>query len=445
MSATSKYAGLIKKLKDTVIIASAGTLCFVSYSIYEGNEKFYRQFVMPAIHMLDAETSHKLAVKAAKYKLIVKSKEPDPEILHTKVWGRTFSNPVGLAAGFDKDGEAVDGLLRMGFGFVEVGSVTPLAQPGNPKPRVFRLLEDKGVINRYGFNSEGHDAVYERLKVREAETSVAEMISFPQMGEARNMLNINLWTETTCDYSDVRKKKVDGIVGVNLGKNKTSENAVGDYVKGVRKFGKVADYLVINVSSPNTPGLRDMQGKENLDNLLDKVSQARNLLQTEKKPPLLVKIAPDLTDEDKQDIASVITKKEGYIDGLIISNTTVSRPATLHSPQKVETGGLSGQPLKELSTKTVQDMYVLTKGRIPIIGVGGISSGEDAYKKIRAGASLIQLYTALIYEGPPVIKRIKRELEQLLKQDGYNNVSEAVGADVKNNVSRSNPEKTQHP
>ncbi|KAL3860218.1 hypothetical protein ACJMK2_010373 [Sinanodonta woodiana] len=411
MSATSKYAGLIKKLKDTVIIASAGTLCFVSYSIYEGNEKFYRQFVMPAIHMLDAETSHKLAVKAAKYKLIVKSKEPDPEILHTKVWGRTFSNPVGLAAGFDKDGEAVDGLLRMGFGFVEVGSVTPLAQPGNPKPRVFRLLEDKGVINRYGFNSEGHDAVYERLKVREAETSVA----------------------------------VDGIVGVNLGKNKTSENAVGDYVKGVRKFGKVADYLVINVSSPNTPGLRDMQGKENLDNLLDKVSQARNLLQTEKKPPLLVKIAPDLTDEDKQDIASVITKKEGYIDGLIISNTTVSRPATLHSPQKVETGGLSGQPLKELSTKTVQDMYVLTKGRIPIIGVGGISSGEDAYKKIRAGASLIQLYTALIYEGPPVIKRIKRELEQLLKQDGYNNVSEAVGADVKNNVSRSNPEKTQHP
>lgn len=394
--AAKKSPGNLKLLKDAFIITTGGTVMFAGHQIYKGNEKFYKEYVMPFFQLFDAETSHKMAVKAAKYKLVPKSKIPPHPVLASRVFDRDFPSPVGLAAGFDKDGEAVDGMLKMGFSFVEVGSVTPNPQPGNEKPRVFRLKEDKAVINRYGFNSEGHDKVYNRLKVREVEPPVI----------------------------------VPGIMGVNLGKNKTSSYPVEDYVEGVRKFGKVADYLVINISSPNTPGLRAMQGKDMLDTLLEKVLSERDHIRG-RKPPLLVKIAPDLTDQDKIDIAEVVLNRKESLGGLIISNTTVSRPDSLKSPHKDEVGGLSGEPLKDLSTKTISDMYKLTEGKVPIIGVGGISSGEDAYDKIKEGASLVQLYTALIYQGPPVIGKINRELSELLIKDGYRSITEAVGANHK--------------
>lgn len=389
-----KLAKSAKRLKDIAIIVPGAFLTFAGYSIYEGNEKFYREYVMPFTHkFFDAETAHRLGVLAAKYNIVPrKQKTPDSPILSSVVFGREFSNPVGLAAGFDKDGEGVRGLTKIGFGFIEIGSVTPEPQPGNPKPRVFRLKEDKAVINRYGFNSEGHEAVYNRLKDRVTE-------------------------QDNC------------LLGINLGKNKSSTDPISDYTQGVEKFSRVADYLVVNISSPNTPGLRDLQGKQKLQNLLDKVIERRDEMEVRK--PLLVKIAPDLTDRDKEDIAAVVTSRKGYVNGLIISNTTVRRPPSLKNPSKTEEGGLSGPPVRDMSTKTIADMYRLTNGSIPIIGVGGVSSGQEAYKKIRSGASLVQLYTALVYEGPPVVKKIKRELEELLRRDGFKSISEAVGADVK--------------
>lgn len=389
-----KLAKSAKRLKDIAIIVPGAFLTFAGYSIYEGNEKFYREYVMPFTHkFFDAETAHRLGVLAAKYNIVPrKQKTPDSPILSSVVFGREFSNPVGLAAGFDKDGEGVRGLTKIGFGFIEIGSVTPESQPGNPKPRVFRLKEDKAVINRYGFNSEGHEAVYNRLKDRVTE-------------------------QDNC------------LLGINLGKNKSSTDPISDYTQGVEKFSRLADYLVVNISSPNTPGLRDLQGKQKLQNLLDKVIERRDEMEVRK--PLLVKIAPDLTDRDKEDIAAVVTSRKGYVNGLIISNTTVRRPPSLKNPSKTEEGGLSGPPVRDMSTKTIADMYRLTNGSIPIIGVGGVSSGQEAYKKIRSGASLVQLYTALVYEGPPVVKKIKRELEELLRRDGFKSISEAVGADVK--------------
>lgn len=233
------------------------------------------------------------------------------------------------------------------------------------------------------------------------------------------------------DIERSRSSSVPGVVGVNLGKNKTSASPVGDYVEGVKRFGGVSDYLVVNVSSPNTPGLREMQGKEQLERLLDNVIETRNGLKTDRRPPILVKIAPDLTQKDKEDVAAVVTKREGYIDGLIISNTTVTRDSGLKSGHKTETGGLSGAPLRTLATDTISDMYRLTKGKLPIIGVGGVTSGQDAYDKIKAGASLVQLYSAMIYLGPPVVSKVKRELDQLLEADGFKSVADAVGSDHK--------------
>lgn len=383
-----------RKLKQGIQVIVGGYALFSAHAIYSGNERFWREMVMPTLKFLDPETAHGLSIKAAKMGIIPRRNYQDTPSLSSKLWDMEFSNPVGLAAGFDKQGEAVNGLVKMGFGFVEVGSVTPKPQPGNPKPRVFRLGEDEGVINRYGFNSDGHEVVYDRLNGRDSSSG-------------------------------------KGILGVNLGKNKESPDAVDDYVIGVKKFGELADYLVINVSSPNTPGLRKMQGKQQLKELIDKVLEARDNLPVQRKPPVLVKIAPDLSDEDKKDIADVLGRKKGGVDGMIISNTTISRPMTLKSESKSETGGLSGVPLKSLSTRTISDMYKLTGGRIPIVGVGGISCGEDAYEKIKAGASLVQLYSALTYQGPPVVGRIKRELDKLLKKDGYESVTDAVGADHK--------------
>lgn len=314
-------------------------------------------------------------------------------------------------------------MLRLGFGFVEVGTVTPEPQEGNDRPRVFRLTEDKAVINRYGFNSDGSKVVHDRLKVRDKQSYGCEV------PDDRNMLNEQLWSPDRPKFRGQRFKEA-GVVGVNIGKNKTSSDAAEDYVHGVNTFGDVADYIVINVSSPNTTGLRDLQQKHELEKLIQKVVATRNKL-AGKKIPLLVKIAPDLSMQQKEDIAAVVSKKGCGVDGLIVCNTTVSRPSSLKSAERDETGGLSGAPLKQLATDTVRDIYRLTKGQIPIIGVGGVSSGQDAYDKIKSGASLVQLYTSMVYAGPVVVSRINNDLAELLRRDGYKNVLEAVGADMK--------------
>ncbi|XP_061102114.1 dihydroorotate dehydrogenase (quinone), mitochondrial [Conger conger] len=389
-------AGQLKRrLKEAVKVIGSGSFLFVSYLTAIGDERFYANQLMPILHrIVGPETAHVLAVRFIGMGLTPRSRYQDPASLEVNVLGCRFRNPVGIAAGFDKHAEAVDGLYRLGFGFVEVGTVTPLPQEGNPKPRVFRLIADQAVVNRYGFNSCGLAVVQERLKARESIQSQLTQAGRP--------------------------------MGVNLGKNKLSPDAASDFAQGVRALGPLADYLVVNVSSPNTPGLRDLQGREELRHLLAKVLQERNALKG-RRPAVLVKIAPDLSLQDKRDIADVIT--ELGVDGLIVSNTTVSRSAALMDPHRVETGGLSGRPLRDVSTCTVHEMYSLTEGKVPIVGVGGVSSGQDALDKIRAGASLVQLYTSLTYEGPPIVTRVKRELEQLLKEQGFHSVSEAVGAD----------------
>ncbi len=305
-----------------------------------------------------------------------------------------MKNPIGIAAGFDKHGEAVEGLFKMGFGFVEVGSVTPLPQEGNPKPRVFRLTEDEAVINRYGFNSEGHEVVFDRLRA------------------------LRKKTENT------------GILGVNLGKNKQSDDSVHDYVKGIELFPTVSNYVVINVSSPNTPGLRQMQHKDNLKALLSEIVKIRNMHVEEYQVPILLKLAPDLSIQEIKEVVEVIKRKDCKVDGLIISNTTVDRNVDLKSKNSQESGGLSGQPIKERTTKMIEEVYKLTNGKIPIVGVGGVANGQDAYEKIISGASVLQLYTSFIFHGPPVVTKIKRELDAILKENGYNNVQEAVGKGV---------------
>ncbi|GAB1602069.1 dihydroorotate dehydrogenase (quinone), mitochondrial-like isoform X2 [Argonauta hians] len=399
MMVFQQLPGFFKQLREVAVIVTGGIVCFSGISLYQGNEKFYRQFVMPAARILSPENAHRVGVILAKYQLFRRSPHEDPVILNTKLWDLEFCNPVGVAAGFDKHGEAVDGLLKVGFGFVEVGSITPKPQPGNPKPRVFRLQEDSAIINRYGFNSDGHQVVYNRLKERNDNTV-----------------------------------KKPGVLGINLGKNKTSENSELDYASGVSVFGQLADFLVVNISSPNTPGLRKLQGKEILEKLIDRVLLERSQLKCDRKPPILVKIAPDLTQSDMKDIAAVVMREQNVVDGLIVSNTTVSRAESLQSKNQNETGGLSGQPLRQMSTEVLREMYCLTEGKIPIIGVGGISCGQDAYDKIRAGASLVELYTAIAYQGPVVVNRIKRELAELLRKDGYSSVTEAVGADHQKNL-----------
>ncbi|XP_011309683.1 dihydroorotate dehydrogenase (quinone), mitochondrial [Fopius arisanus] len=376
------------KIKSFIKVTISGATLFTGLSVYQGNEKFYDQIVMPLVRLVDPELAHNLAVTAVKYRFSPSQNISDPSTLKTSLWGLKFSNPLGMAAGFDKQGEAVQGLTTMGFGFVEIGSVTPKPQPGNPQPRVFRLTEDKAVINRYGFNSDGHEVVYNRLKILRADPTFA------------------------------------GIIGVNLGKNKTSEDPINDYSEGIRKFSDVADYLVINVSSPNTQGLRDLQSKNNLEVLLTRLNQVRDSMR--QKPPLLLKLAPDLTEAERQDVVDVILRKKSRVDGLILSNTTISR-GQLMSESRGESGGLSGAPLTEKSTEMIADMYRRTKGKIPIVGVGGIFDGSDAYDKIKAGASLVQIYTSYAYHGPPIVQKIKRELDELVIQDGLSSIAQAVG------------------
>ena len=311
---------------------------------------------------------------------------PDLPELHQRVWGLDFPNPIGIAAGFDKDARVPEALLRLGFGFVEIGTVTPRPQSGNRTPRVFRLEADGALINRMGFNSGGLGVVVQRMRARRRET---------------------------------------GIVGVNVGKNRDSADAAPDYAEAVRRAAPLADYLAVNVSSPNTPGLRELQARAALEGLLRQVLEARH--QSGARPPLLVKIAPDLAPDERADIAAVALATG--IDGMIIANTTIARPPELRSPQANEAGGLSGRPLFEASTALLAEMYRLTDGRLPLIGVGGVANAEDAYAKIRAGASLVQLYTALVFAGPALLARIKTGLAALLRRDGFASVAEAVGAD----------------
>jgi dihydroorotate dehydrogenase len=341
----------------------------------------------PALRRLDPETAHDLTLWALRHGLAPRAAGGDDPILATRLWGISFANPLGLAAGFDKNARVVEPMLGLGLGFVEVGSVTPRPQPGNPKPRIFRLPEDAAVINRLGFNNAGLEAARDNL--------AAFRRTHPNSGP----------------------------VGVNLGKNKDTADASSDYVLGAAALGPLADYLVINVSSPNTPGLRALQGRAALEELLGRVLAAL----PDPAPPLLVKIAPDLTEEDKADIAAVALFLK--VSGLIAANTTIARPEGLKSAAKGEAGGLSGRPLFDPSKAVLRDLYRLTEGKVPLIGVGGVSSGADAYRKIRAGASLVQLYTGLIYGGPGLVPRIKMELARLLREDGFDSVAAAVGAD----------------
>lgn len=347
------------------------------------------------LRLLPPETAHRLTIRALAAGLVPAERAADDPILATRVWNLDLPNPIGLAAGFDKNAEAFAATLRLGFGFVEIGSVTPRPQPGNPRPRLFRLTEDRAVINRLGFNNDGLPPVATRLRRR------------PPPGAPRR-----------------------GIVGANLGKNRDSVDAAADYAAGAEALAPLADYLVVNVSSPNTPGLRALQGRAPLARLIEAVLAARHRTTPTRPPPLLLKIAPDLTDEDKRDIAEVALTAP--VDGLIVSNTTIARPAGLRGRHAGEAGGLSGRPLFKPSTAVLADMYRLTGGRLPLVGVGGVASGADAYAKIRAGASLVQLYTALIYAGPGLVRRIARELAACLRADGFAGVADAVGADHRN-------------
>jgi len=345
---------------------------------------WYR-LVDPLLARIDAENAHRLAIHALRLGLVPADRGVDDPVLATTAWGQPFPNPIGLAAGFDKNAEVPDAMLRAGFGFVEIGTVTPRPQPGNPRPRLFRLAEDRGVINRMGFPGEGLDDVLQRLKAR------------PRVG----------------------------LVGVNVGANKDSADRAADYAACVAAMAPWADYLVCNVSSPNTPGLRDLQGRTDLLRLLNGALAARG---KHSDVPLLVKIAPDLSEGDVEDVASAAL--EAGIDGMIVGNTTVSRPADLRSLRRTEGGGLSGSPLRDLSTSVLRCAARAVRGRLILIGCGGIASGADAYAKIRAGATLVQLYTALVFGGPGLVRTIKAELAALLKRDGFSSVSQAVGADL---------------
>jgi dihydroorotate dehydrogenase len=332
------------------------------------------------LRQMDPETAHRLAIRALQVTPLPAPGADDP-ILKTRIAGLEMANPVGLAAGLDKNGEALDGLSRLGFGAVECGSVTPRAQPGNPKPRLFRLSEDRAIINRMGFNNEGLEPFAARLAHRPKRTAI----------------------------------------GANLGANKDTEDKAADYVAGLRRLAGLADYFTINISSPNTPGLRALQGREALDDLLGRINEARPT----DGAPVFLKIAPDLIGEE---IGMIVEASLAHrIDALILSNTTLERPASLKSSHAGEAGGLSGAPLKPFAQKALEAAAEAAAGRLPLIAVGGIESGADAYARIRAGASAVQIYSALIYDGPGLVGAIKRDLAARLRAEGFAHISEAVG------------------
>jgi dihydroorotate dehydrogenase len=344
----------------------------------------------PILHALEPEDAHGLAIKALKYAPLPRAGRDDPR-LAMRVFGLNFPNPVGIAAGFDKHAEVADALLRLGFGFVEVGTITPLPQPGNPRPRLFRLDQDEGVINRLGFNSEGADAVLKRLAAR---------------------------------------ADAGGIVGINVGANKDSADRVADYVRLIERFAPVASYVTVNISSPNTPGLRNLQQAKVLDDLLARVVDARERVVAQAGPtPVLLKIAPDLSLADLDDVVGIARSRR--VDGMIVGNTTVARPPSLRDTQTAaEAGGLSGRPLFALATRMLAETYVRVEGVFPLIGTGGIDSGATALQKILAGASLIQVYSGLVFRGLRLIGEIKAALVAALDDSRQDNLNDFVGADA---------------
>lgn len=341
----------------------------------------------PFIASMDPERAHGLTIAALRAMPVARP-AADDRLLQSVQFGLEFPNPIGMAAGFDKNAEVPDAVLALGFGFTEIGTVTPLPQPGNPRPRLFRLPADEAVINRYGFNSEGHEAAFRRLAQR-------------------------------APY---------GIVGVNIGANKEAVDRVADYVAGIKKFASLASYFTVNISSPNTPGLRDLQHERALDDLVARVVDARDgASETHPRRPVLLKIAPDLTQDELDGIVRIVRARS--LDGMIVSNTTITRPATLHDATTArETGGLSGRPLFDLSTRVLAEAYRRLEGACPIIGVGGIHSAESAIAKFEAGAHLIQIYSALTYQGPALVDEIKRALLARIKRDGLPNLAALTGS-----------------
>ncbi|KFD46682.1 hypothetical protein M513_12450, partial [Trichuris suis] len=382
--------------RSVVALTTGSAVAFAAMETASGNEEFYANWLIPAMHyVLEPERAHSVTMKLLKAGLMPISssmKQEYPELQIT-VFGRQFKNCFGLAAGFDKDAKCVEALSRTGFGFVEVGSVTPKPQPGNDPPRIHRLTADRALINHCGFNSQGFAGVYERMQ---------------ELPIGRN----------NC------------LIGVNVGKNKDSNNFISDYSLGLEVFSSCADYIVVNISSPNTTGLRDLQRKEQLRKLLVALHSVRTAMPLKRRKPLLLKVSPDLTFNEKKDIAELCLEPFCHVDGLIVSNTTTSRPfgLLLHVDND---GGLSGPPLQRLSNQCIRGFHQLTKGQIPIIGCGGISSGKDAYEKLKAGASLLQIYTVITYEGMPVLGRLKREFVSCLLRDRYTSIMDVTGIDSK--------------
>lgn len=346
--------------------------------------------IRPLIFMLPPELAHDVATKILKY-LPSQDAFLHP-VLKNTIYNITFATPIGIAAGFDKNGTCIGALFNQGLGFVEIGTVTPLAQSGNPKPRMFRLEEDEAMINSMGFNNKGIDFLVEKISAIQ---------------------------------------RPSGPIGINIGKNKNG--TINDYIVCLEKAYPLADYIAINISSPNTKGLREIQNKNELTRLLDLLIDKKNslIVKFHKNVPLFLKISPDNTMETQIAIAELVLKYN--IEGLIVSNTTVNHRENLHSEMKNAKGGLSGRPLNSISDEAIKNMYTLTKGKIPIIGSGGVFSTEDAYRKIKLGASLIQLYTGIIYEGFNLVKKIQKELTILLRKDGFDNIKNAIGSD--NNLS----------
>ena len=342
----------------------------------------------PFLFKLDPETTHDLAIKSLKFNYLPRKmfEVEDEQILNIELLGKKFPNPIGLAAGFDKSGEVYNSLLKFGFGFIEIGTVTPLKQFGNPKPRIFRLEDDSALINRLGFNNDGIEIIKNRIK----------------------------------------SEKKKGVVGINIGPNKNTKDQKNDFCIGLKNFFDIADYITVNISSPNTDGLRDFHDQEKLKDLL----LALNKIKSENKIniPLLLKISPDIKDNQISEIADTAIKND--ISGIILTNTTNSNKDKLISDFKKEEGGLSGEPLQQISTNMIKKFYKQLNGKIPIIGVGGVNSGKSAYEKIIAGASLLQLYTGLVYKGPSIVKNIKKELIQILKVEGLNNIKDAIGKNL---------------
>ncbi|OAO17268.1 dihydroorotate dehydrogenase (quinone) [Blastocystis sp. ATCC 50177/Nand II] len=380
-------------MKSVLALGAGGLAIWYGWDSIRAT-KFYwwcADTAMPLVRRLDPEKAHRAGVLIAKYHLAPVDRSFYPE-LKTSLMGLDFNQCVGIAAGFDKQAEAINELFKSGLAFLEVGGITPKAQPGNPSPRMFRLYEDEAIINRFGLNSEGHSAIVPRLQK---------------------------------EYLRQQKHRL-GLIGVNLADNKGTPDPVEDYIEGIKNCGPYSDFMVLNISCPNQVGTTALQQESRLREMLDRIYAYLNTLPHH--APLLVKLSPDLLPEEREQIARLVL--EYGVDGMVISNTTVSRPDSLKSAAKTEKGGLSGKPLKEKSTETIREMYRLTEGKVPIIGVGGIASGEDAYEKIKAGASAVEVYSALVYHGMGLVPKIKKELSELLEKDGYANVSEAVGKDV---------------